>query len=348
LPDFRAESVAGPFRQGSGIHFAVLADRIGLQWRFLVRQQTRQIIKKIPVLGKPYAQRDELRRVVNKLWETPGHYYSPIPELDDIRRNEARVFGTAPRTLPGIDLNERAQLALLTDLASFYADQPFSDEPRNGLRYGFDNPAFSYCDAIMLHCLIRHAKPRQIVEVGSGYSSCLMLDINERFFGGSISCTFIEPYPRLLKSLLKRDDVERASILVCKLQDVDGDVFASLSDGDILFIDSSHVAKTNSDVNYVFFEVLPRLGPGVRVHFHDIFYPFEYPKEWVYQGRAWNEAYVLRAFLQHNDRFKIELFNSFLERFHADTLTRLMPLTNRYASSSMIPTSAQSLWLRKR
>jgi hypothetical protein len=107
------------------------------------------------------------------------------------------------------------------------------------------------------------------------------------------------------------------------------------------------VSKTHSDVNYIFFEVLPRLRSGVYVHFHDIFYPFEYPKEWVYQGRAWNEAYILRAFLQHNDRFELLFFNSFLERFHRDTIARNMPLCLRHSKHSMVPTSAQSIWLKK-
>jgi hypothetical protein len=112
--------------------------------------------------------------------------------------------------------------------------------------------------------------------------------------------------------------------------------------------DSSHVVKTHSDVNYVFFEILPRLQNGVYIHFHDIFHPFEYPKEWVYQGRAWNEAYVLRAFLQNNDRYRIEFFNSFMATFYRDLIARQMPLCLHHAAESMIPTSAQSIWLRKR
>jgi hypothetical protein len=195
--------------------------------------------------------------------------------------------------------------------------------------------------------MIRHARPRRVIEVGSGHSSCALLDTNERFFNHSIACTFIEPYPQLLTSLIRDEDRDRITLLTRNLQDVDPAVFLELSANDILFIDSSHVSKTNSDVNRIFFEVLPRLKSGVYIHFHDIFYPFEYPKEWVYQGRAWNEAYVLRAFLQHNDRFEIQLFNSFLERFHRNTLAREMPLCLRHSKQSMVPTSAQSIWLKK-
>jgi hypothetical protein len=105
-------------------------------------------------------------------------------------------------------------------------------------------------------------------------------------------------------------------------------------------VDSTHVAKVGSDVNHILFEVLPSLRSGVYVHFHDIYFPFEYPKEWVYQGRAWNEAYVLRAFLQHNDAYEIVLFGSFLSAFHRPWLAERMPLVARNPGSS--------LWLRKR
>ncbi|MEO8801981.1 MAG: hypothetical protein ABI304_11880, partial [Rudaea sp.] len=82
--------------------------------------------------------------------------------------------------------------------------------------------------------------------------------------------------------------------------------FTALESGDVLFIDSSHVAKTGSDVNYLYFEVLPRLAPGVRVHIHDIFLPHDYPREWVLdENRSWNEQYLLRALLMHSKGFRV-------------------------------------------
>lgn len=301
----------------------------------------------MPLLGKPYVQRDLLRSIVDQLWEPPGHFYSPIPSIDEIKRSEGKVFNTTARELGGIDLNEGAQLALFGDLRKYYSEQPFKEHKQAGLRYYFENPAFTYFDAVIFHCMLRYARPGRVIEVGSGYSSCVLLDTNELFFGNSISCTFIEPYPQLLMSLIKKEDQGRITVMSRNLQDVDPGVFSELSAGDILFVDSSHVSKTNSDVNYVFFEILPRVRSGVYIHFHDIFYPFEYPKEWVYQGRAWNEAYTLRAFLEYNDTFKIQIFNSFLERFHKDRIARDMPLCVKYAQPSMVQTSAQSIWLKK-
>ena len=102
--------------------------------------------------------------------------------------------------------------------------------------------------------------------------------------------TFIDPYPERLLGLLRPEDHDRAEIRVEPVQAVDLAVFDVLGPGDVLFIDSTHVARTGGDVVHDVFTILPRLASGVRVHFHDMFYPFEYPAAWVFEGRAWNEA----------------------------------------------------------
>ena len=312
-----------------------------------LKGRLRSLIKTVPVLGRPYVQREELRAVVKKLWEPPGHFYSPIPSLDEVRRRESTIFDASSPTVRGIDLNETGQLQLFGALTQFYQEQPFPMTTEAGLRYFFENGAFSYFDAIVLYSMIRHLKPRRVIEIGCGYSSCVLLDTNERFFDNRIECTFIEPYPQLLQSLVTESDRSRITVIPSNLQDVDLGVFAELQPNDILFVDSSHVSKTGSDVNYVFFDILPQLIPGVYIHFHDIFHPFEYPKPWVYQGRSWNEAYLLHAFLQYNDAFAIQLSNSYIEHFHRQLVSRDMPLCLNYAQESMIPTSAQSIWLKK-
>jgi hypothetical protein len=229
-----------------------------------VKSLLREIVKKVPLLGRSFVQRDELRLIVQKLWEPPGHFYSPIPDVAEIRRSEENVFELASRDIAGIDLNEIAQLQLLEALVPFYRDQPFAAERREGFRYFFENNAFSYFDAVVFHCLIRHIRPRRVIEVGSGYSSCALLDTNERFFDDSIACTFIEPYPQLLTSLITERDRARTRLIARNLQDVAPDVFLELSANDILFIDSSHVVKTHSDVNYVFYPLSRHLS-SVRV-----------------------------------------------------------------------------------
>jgi len=298
-------------------------------------------IKRLPIIHDFVAERDKLlsELVALKRFAPPGHFFSPIPSLDEIRKDESRIFESVPRDIIGVELHEPEQLTLLDEIAHSYKEMPFQSHKVEGLRYYFENPAYSYSDAIILHCMIRYLEPKRIIEVGSGFSSCVTLDTNELFFNGSILTTFIEPYPHLLMSLVKDKDKGSIRMLPYRLQDVAVSEFEALRANDILFIDSTHVSKVNSDVNRIFFEILPRLSPGVHIHFHDIFYPFEYPKEWVYEGRAWNEAYMLRTFLQYNTAFRVVLMNTFMERYHESFFQERMPLC--------LKNTGGSIWIRK-
>lgn len=206
------------------------------------------------------------------------------------------------------------------------------------LRYRYNNPGLSPGDAIGLHCMLRILSPKRVLEVGSGYTSAVMLDTNEFYLNNQVKLKFIEPYPSLLKSLLKPSD--EIELLPMRLQDVSLNTFEELEEGDILFIDSTHVSKIGSDVNYLFFDILPRLKRGVYIHLHDIFYPFEYPKEWIFSGRIWNELYLLRAFLQNNNDYKILFFQNMMEKKHMDKFLEKWPLD--------IPVYGGSIWLKKK
>jgi len=268
----------------------------------------------------------------------PGHYSSPIPSLrnPDTQRH---FEGPTPESLYGIDLNGDEQLCLLEDFARFYGDLPYGNSPDVALRYTFQNTYYRYADAITLYCMIRHLRPRRIVEVGSGYSSCVILDTNETFFDNSITCSFIEPYPNRLLQLIRPGDLDRICLVRTPVQHADLGIIESLECQDILLIDSTHVSKAASDVNYLLFEVLPRLAGGVYIHFHDVFYPFEYPLAWLQRGDFWNEAYVLRAFLQYNLAFKVVFFTTWLAAFHSELLASRLPL--------FVKNTGGSIWLRK-
>ncbi len=273
-------------------------------------------------LDRVSRERDRLESSLGHV--PPGHFYSPIPNLEEVRKDENWIFHD-PQTIPGVDLNIDEQCKLIDQLKDYYPEMPFPAEREEGWRFFHNNPAFGGADAVFLYGMMRHLKPRRIIEVGSGYSSCVMLDTNDLFFAGSIACTFIEPNPELLLSLLTKEDRHRIDIIPRRVQDVSLDRFSALHAGDILFVDSSHVSKVGSDVNTIFFHILPALQSGVYIHFHDILFPFEYPMEWVYEGRAWNEVYLLRAFLQYNPAFKIVLFNAVVANLFADKLRQQMP-----------------------
>jgi predicted O-methyltransferase YrrM len=213
---------------------------------------------------------------------------------------------------------------------------PFGKE-LPGLRYYFDNDFYSYTDGIILYSMLRHFKPRKIIEVGSGFSSALMLDTKD-YFKMDTELTFIEPYPERLISLLRDTDESKCHVLVENVQDIDPAVFKALNRNDILFIDSSHVLKTGSDLHFLMFDILPAIQPGVLIHFHDIFYPFEYPKESVFAGRNWNENYFLRAFLMHNTSYIIRFFSHFMFTFHSSAFEK-MPLCYKNGGGN--------LWIEK-
>ena len=303
-----------------------------------------QIEKKDNIIEAAVAERDQYKVYLEELkeyqtWVPPGHFYSPLPCIDDIKKREDVIFGSKSKSFMGINLNEEEQISMLESLSEYYGTLPFSGEQKDGYRYYFDNSFFGYADGIILYCFLQKYRPKRIIEVGSGFSSALMLDVNEHFFmsGGGVDFTFIEPYPERLKSLLTPYDNVR--IIEKKLQDVDTDIFSTLQAGDILFIDSTHVSKIDSDVNLYLFDILPRLAEGVMIHIHDIPYPFEYYKEWIYDGRAWNEAYMIRAFLEFNTSFKIKFWGSYFENRHRELYYEHMPLCAKCLGGS--------LWLQK-
>jgi Methyltransferase domain len=252
-----------------------------------------------------------------------GHFYSPIPDLREIRRREAQVFDP-DRPLPGVDLGIDRQLALLEGLARETADAPFGDRPQGAVRYGYDNTFFGHGDALAWYGLLRLWRPNRVIEVGSGWSSAVLLDaIDHTPDWKPAEVAFVEPYPERLQELLRADD--DAVIFRTGVQDVPRELFATLEAGDVLFIDSTHVARIGSDVNLLLLEIVPALAPGVRVHVHDIGYPFEYAPSWVYEGRAWNEAYMLHALLIGNATLRIAWWNSLMANRHFAETAAAMP-----------------------
>jgi predicted O-methyltransferase YrrM len=280
-------------------------------------------------------QRLELEELHRRAGLYPlGHFHSPVPDLEEVRARDHQIFDP-PAELAGIDLRSDAQLALVDELARYAADQPFGAEPKDGLRYHYDNDYFGWGDGLVLFCMLRHLRPARVVEVGSGFSSALMLDTAERFLDAAPELVFIEPFPGRLQGLLRDADKDRVTLLSQPVQDVDRAVFDRLEPGDVLFIDSSHVTKVGSDVNLLLLEVVPRLRPGVHVHVHDVVWPFEYARKWVYQGRAWNEAYLLRALLVGNPRLRITFWSSQLAACHSEQVAAALPLWQRDSGTSM-------------
>lgn len=256
---------------------------------------------------------------------TRNHYYEPIPDTRDIKKtlwNKAAV-------LVGMKMYEERQLKLLEETQSKYRYE-YDRIPANrtsrakGHEYYTNNSAFEAVDGEILYSFIRKFKPDQIIEIGSGYSTYLsakaicenMKDTPPRV----CRLTAIEPFPR---EALQRGFPGLSALITKKVQEVPLRIFETLKENDILFIDSSHVMKIGSDVQYIIFEILPRVGKGVLIHFHDIFLPSEYPMNWIMnEHRFWNEQYVLRAFMTFNDKYEVLWSGSFMHINHPDKLER--------------------------
>ncbi len=301
--------------------------------------------EKLPWIGLSIKRYKKLNRIAKACGYEPGHYYSPIPSLPEIKNDANRIY--SDYELLDIDLNKNQQFAMLETFKKFFQDLPYdfiNGVENQNLRYRWVNGCqYRFSDVVFLYCFIRYLRPNKIVEVGSGASSSVMLDINELFFDSKIETTFIEPYPKRLLGFLKDLDKKSSNIISEKVQDVEIDIFLELNENDILFIDSSHVIKTGSDVNYLFFKILPRLRSGVYIHFHDIFFPFELPEHWVLKHkRFWNENYLLRAFLMNNNSYEILLFNSYLHKEYKTWFEKEMP------ACLLDEQNTGSIWLRKK
>jgi predicted O-methyltransferase YrrM len=269
-----------------------------------------------------------------------GHYYSPIPSYDDLERDQKRIFDTHKRDLPGIRIDEERMRDYLGRFAPYFAEFPYTEERNAQLRFHLDNETYSRGDAVVLYSLLRLLKPQRVIEIGSGLSTWLMIDINERFFRNRMNLVSVDPYPERMQDGLRGDDQKHIEILPHRVQDVDLRMFADLEPNDIVFIDSTHVSKCDSDVNWIFFEILPSLKPGVLIHFHDTFWPFEYPRQWLLEiGVAWNEVYQMRAFLQYNQAFEIEFFSDYVANFMRAEAEASIPVFLRGPGSS--------IWLRR-
>jgi hypothetical protein len=249
----------------------------------------------------------------------PGDYYSSATSPAD------REMAVAWRGLDpvGIDLNEEGQLEVAKELAL---------GARQWGRYEPDNSMYGLGDAVVLNSMLRLLKPGRMLEIGSGYSTAAALDAIERYdLPTKVTC--VEPNPERLLGLVHPDEVD---LIELPVQGVPMAEFEKLSYGDILFIDSTHVVKSGSDVVWLYLHVLPRLPFGVWVHVHDVDWPFEYPEEWIREGRDWTEIYLLRALLTHTMAWEIRLMTRWLWTQHPEAIHQ----TLRDA-----PTG--SLWMQK-
>lgn len=281
----------------------------------------------------------------------PGHFYSVLPSVSTTYNEDNKV------KFDNIDYNENSHQGILKELDIYLTeyDNEFSknfnlndkskkiSENQQNFRYTLVNGSFEWMDGRMLYYFIQKYQPKRIIEIGSGNSTLLMCNTIQKFnLNTQITC--IEPYP--IKFLEDLDNMGKINLMKEKLENVSLDIFKTLESGDILFIDSSHVGKLNSDVLYYFTKIFPVLNKNVIIHIHDIFFPYEYPREWITSGRFWNEQYFLYIFLQYNTKFKVKYCNSYTGFKYKNELIELQK--NTYEIKNNIANqfyTGGSIWL---
>ena len=279
----------------------------------------------------------------------PVHYYSPIPDIFDLSK---RKIWDKKSNLTGVNFNEKTQIAFLHELGKKYAkecDWPLKPT-KNPADYFVDNQGFSYGCAAALHSMIRHYKPKRVIEIGSGNSSQVIaaaLSINKMKDHQKSKYIIVDPYPTHYLAKRPGRSGYYSQLLKQKVELLDPKFFDQLDKNDILFIDSGHTVRIGGDVNFLFLEVLPRLKPGVVVHIHDIALPYEYPKVYATNEvfrQFWTEQYLLQSFLIFNPTFEVLLAMNYIQTDHKKDFEKAFPL---YDLKIHIFSSG-SFWIRRK
>jgi hypothetical protein len=264
----------------------------------------------------------------------PNHFHWPLNDVPFLR--EHPEIWTQPALPASIDWNIDGQVDMLRRIAPYAVeldDVPDGPGAPPG-EYVWGNEAFPRGDACLYYGLVRELRPRRVIEVGAGWSSLLLrraLAAN----GQECEVTLIDPNPNrdmmgelpsgwtLVEDLVQLTEIGR---------------FEALQAGDILFYDGSHCARTGGDVNWIFFQVLPRLAEGVFIHVHDLVWPWDYGPEWVLdEGLSWNEQYFVQAFLMENSAYRVRLAMNVLRSLrHRELRALLAP-----------PHVGSSVWIEK-
>jgi hypothetical protein len=243
-------------------------------------------------------------RILKKIGVFPivDHYYEPL--FNDAHLKEKL---SSERQLPGIDFRDEEQVAFLSSLNYQEEFDEFlhaegKKKPNDAFHFG--NNSFESGDAEFLFNFVRHIKPNRVIEIGCGSSTRLIdqaLKINSQESGSAVRHVCIEPYEQPWLEQFGDIEVIRATV-----ESLDLSFFGTLNRDDLLFIDSSHMIRPQGDVLREYLQIIPSLNPGVYVHVHDIFSPYDYPSSWIRDNVSfWNEQYILEATLSNNDSYQI-------------------------------------------
>jgi hypothetical protein len=265
------------------------------------------------------------------------HFYSPIPDIENL----ATEIFTRKSALAGVGFDPAGGLTFLKrELAPYIPEyQPPLRETGDPRRFYLGNTLYSGVDAETLYAMVRRFAPRRVLELGSGMSTLVIADARER--NGQtdrMDHVVCDPYPRpeLAEVLAAIADLRAVSAT-----DLPQTEFAKLQEGDLLFVDTTHTVKVGGEVNRLILEILPTIARGVLIHVHDIYLPWEYPREFITERRFfWAEQYLLQAFLAFNEQFEVLFGTHALARGYPDEISELVP-------NSCCATLPSAFWIRR-
>ena len=276
----------------------------------------------------------------------PVDFYSPVPDLGDLER---RKIWDQKSALVGIDFRPHTQIEFLLKLGqAFGSECNWPPNPtKDPYQFYTENGSFSFGCAASCHCIVRYFKPRHVIEIGSGNSSLVIskaLSLNQKDSGEEGEYIVVDPYPR---RMIEDGLVGLTQLVKERVELLSTDFFGRLGKNDVLFIDSGHTVRIGGDVNDLILDILPRLAPGVIVHFHDIGLPYEYPKVYATNPRFrvfWTEAYLLQAFLCYNNEFEILLALNYLTTEHTGSFRSAFPFYHPQSHGA----KSGSFWIRRK
>jgi hypothetical protein len=312
-----------------------------INWKLGVRKATTAGLRLMPaplvryVLKSYFYNQDMQNRLGFHI--QPFRYNCAIADITEI--DTSRL--TVRRPIPGFPADLSVYFPLLNRLKPYAPEiQAYPKNPDGKSKFWFHNAGYEDFDAVTHYGMLRHLKPRRMIEVGCGFSSRLTTFAAQKNAGegSKLECLFIEPAPMPHLRDFERD--LGGPLRISPIQKVPLDEFRKLQSGDVLFIDTSHVLKTQDDLCYILIEILPALAAGVYLSFHDIFTPFDYPEYWLLQiGFNYNEQYALEAILANNPNFEILLPMYALFREQRPKLAELLP------GGELVPAA---YWFRKK
>lgn len=270
-----------------------------------------------------------------------SNFYSPIPAVPP---RGAEIWEREQ----SFEVDTDSQIAFVeAELAPYLRELPGALAPAERLGFRVWNGQYQAGDAELLYAMIRHLRPRRMLELGSGYStlvSAAACSLNARD-GDATELVAVDPEPRTMVPAM--EGLARIEMRDCR--ELPLERFLELGASDILFVDTSHIVKLGSEVNWLVLEVLPRLAPGVHVHFHDVFLPYDYPRYLFEQEAYFNEQYLLQAFLAGNADWEVTLAVCALYRAQRKRLAALVPsLAGESPDTRFSGITPAAFWIRRR